>query len=539
LSARIGDYEVLHEIKAGGMGAVLLACRRGPGAFAQVVAIKTIRAELADSPQVRAMFLDEAATLARLNHPAVAHVHAFGDEGGELYMVMEYVAGVPFRELAELAAPPAVIARALAAAARGLHAAHEARDLAGTPLGLVHRDVSPDNLLLAYDGHAKVIDFGIALVRNRQAAVTELGTLKGKPPYMSPEQVKNQPIDRRSDVFSLGVVAWELLTRGRLFDGDSLYAVARAVEEQVIPPPSTRGAASSSALDAAVLRALERDPARRAATARDLADELERAVAGEGESLEAWATRALAAPRDAHARWLAALLAGPALSSTPSRTPPAAPAGRATGELTAVARVPHAEVEAEAEAEAEAGAASGAAARRRGAVAALSILVVVGLAGGGLYVANRHGADASTSTRGEPAAELAGEILDAGGARDASVRVAEVVVDAPSARDTGVVKVPVATHPRRTPRAGSAAGKTVASQPAQPAGTGFVTVRYKPGPYANISIDGGGSLPGPIFKRKIAAGAHVVTFLDPVTGDVLDQQDVLVVDGQTANVAQR
>src|SRR6201999_18738 len=129
-----------------------------------------------------------------------------------------------FREALEHGLPPAVAARAIAEACRGLHAAHELHDLAGHTLGVVHRDISPDNLMLGFDGHVKVIDFGIALVKNRQAPVTEFGTLKGKPPYMSPEQVKNEAIDRRSDVFSLAVVLWEMLTGQPLFTGDSIFA---------------------------------------------------------------------------------------------------------------------------------------------------------------------------------------------------------------------------------------------------------------------------------------------------------------------------
>src|SRR5580693_7791810 len=220
------------------MGAVLIGRRRGLGAFEQLVAIKTIRPEYAASPAVRAMFLDEAAILARLNHPGVASVYDFGEDGGTLYMAMEFVAGIAFREFGDMRPPPIIAARAVAEACRGLNAAHEVRDLHGNVLGLVHRDISPDNLMLGYDGHVKVIDFGIALVKNRQAPVTEFGTIKGKPPYMSPEQVKNDPMDRRSDVFSLGVVLWELLTHQLLFDGDSLYAIALAVANQDIPPPS-------------------------------------------------------------------------------------------------------------------------------------------------------------------------------------------------------------------------------------------------------------------------------------------------------------
>src|SRR5689334_11248789 len=284
------------------MGAVLLGRRRGPGAFEQLVAIKTILADYAQTPAVRAMFLDEAAILARLNHPAIATVHDFGEQGGVLYMVMEYVAGIPFREVMHHGLPPGVAARAIAEACRGVHAAHELRDLAGHLLGVVHRDLSPDNLMLGFDGHVKVIDFGIALVKNRQSPVTEFGTVKGKPPYMSPEQVKNETMDRRSDVFSLAVVLHELLTGEALFDGDSIYAIARAVEHSEIRPPSqVRRAPLPLGLDAAVMNALDRDLGRRIQTAAALAEQLEQVIQGAGdETLEAWADRALAEPRTVH-----------------------------------------------------------------------------------------------------------------------------------------------------------------------------------------------------------------------------------------------
>src|SRR5262249_32968212 len=330
LVARFGAYEILYELKTGGMGAVLLGRRRGPGAFEQLVAIKTILADYAQAPAVRAMFLDEAALLARLNHPAIAQVHDFGEQGGALYMVMEYVAGIPFRELMMHGMPPGVAARAIAEACRGLHAAHELRDLSGNLLGVVHRDISPDNLMCGFDGHIKVIDFGIALVKNRQAPVTEFGTVKGKPPYMSPEQVKNEAIDRRSDVFSLAVVLWELLTGTALFEGDSIYAIARSVEHQAIRPPSqVLGAPLPLGLDAAVMNALERDLARRTQTAAAFAEQLEQVIQGAGaETLEAWADRVLVEARTEHRAWLASVAAG---KDAPR------PIGRPTGSVTALA----------------------------------------------------------------------------------------------------------------------------------------------------------------------------------------------------------
>src|SRR5262245_27290791 len=295
------------------MGAVLLGRRRGPGAFEQLVAIKTIRPEFATTQSVRAMFLDEAAILARLNHPGIATVHDFGEEAGSLYMVMEYVAGIPFRDLVEHRPSPVVLARAIGEACRGLHAAHELRDLGGHPPDPGHRDISPDNRMVGFDGHVKVIDFGIALVKkNRQAPVTEFGTVKGKPPYMSPEQVTNEPMDRRSDVFSLAVVLWELLTHRQLFDGDSIYAIAYAVGNQPIVPPShALGHPLPLGLDAAVMNALERNLAQRTPTAAAFAEQLEQVIqqAG-GETLEAWAERVLAKPRDDHRAWLANIISG-------------------------------------------------------------------------------------------------------------------------------------------------------------------------------------------------------------------------------------
>ena len=329
---RVGAYEVLYELSSGGMGSVLLGRRRGPGTFEKLVAIKTIRAELAAAPLVRAMFLDEAALLARLGHPAVAAVHDFGEEGKNLYLVMEYVAGVSLHTVSELAPPPHIVARLLAEACRGIHAAHELRDLQGALMGVVHRDISPDNLLLGFDGHVKVIDFGIALIKGRQAPVTELGTLKGKPPYMSPEQIKNEPIDRRSDVFALGAVLWELLVGEPLFSGDSIYAIARAVEHQEIQRPGALVEGLPPGLDALVMEALQRDLATRMPSAAVMAARLDEVVAAVGgETLQEWTQRTLAPQREEHRRWLAKVMGGEA--AAPQRM------GRATGAVTALSAV--------------------------------------------------------------------------------------------------------------------------------------------------------------------------------------------------------
>ncbi len=544
---KFGAYEILHELKSGGMGSVLIARRRGPGAFEQLVAIKTVRAELASTPAVRAMFLDEAAILARINHPGIATVHDFGEDNGTLYMVMEYVAGIPFRDLVEHQPPPEVLARAIAEACRGLHAAHSLRDLAGHPLDLVHRDISPDNLMLGFDGHVKVIDFGIALVKkNRQAPVTEFGTVKGKPPYMSPEQVTNEPMDRRSDVFSLAVVLWELLTHRQLFDGDSIYAIAYAVGNQpIVPPSQALGHALPIGLDAVVMNALDRDLARRTPTAAAFAEQLEQVIqqAG-GETLEAWAERALAKARDDHRAFIANITSGSELPKS---------VGRATGQVTELAPIGEAKTQAapisavtplvpEQPGPTSIGGTSqdALAVPPRSKLAPLVVLLLALLTvGGGVYMFMRK-REAVVVTRDARTVDT--QIIDAAVVplpiADASVPVdAAEPIDAPADAAVRVVMRPDAgRHVTR-----DAAVVLVRPDAAvQPTGTGFVIVKYKPGIFANITIDDGNPIPGPILRpRSLPAGRHTIKFIHPQTGDVLDTQTVTIDDGKTAEVRQR
>ena len=542
MSLRFGAYEILHELKAGGMGAVLLGRRRGPGTFEQLVAIKTIRTEYASTPAVRAMFLDEAAIVARIHHPVIATVHDFGDQDGTLYMVMEYVAGNSFRTLADRQLPPSIAARAIAEACRGLHAAHEVHDTAGTLMGVVHRDISPDNLMLGFDGHVKVIDFGIALVKNRQSPVTELGTVKGKPPYMSPEQVKNESIDRRSDVFSLGVVLHELLTGVPLFEGDSIYAIARAVEHQEIRLPSVvRGEPLPHGLDAAVMRALDRDPATRTPSAAALAEELERVIANTGdESLEAWAERELAGPRDAHRTWIAGVVRGTAAPK---------PVGRSTGAATAVAPLrgqPPKKVAPLAPPPAE----ELEPPRRRsvlpivfGLLAIAAIVAIVMMrpsssGGGGRDDAGANAADAAVvAVIAADAAAPADALTDAAEVLDAGVLDAEVVLAAhdagtrvdPRWRDAGT------SAPR--PDARTEVVKQVVIDAAVVSGTGQVSFRARRDSYVNVTLDGQSLGPTPIFKHKVSAGSHTVEMRDPV-GNLVHKVTFVVDDGELENITQ-
>jgi len=542
--ARFGAYEILHELSQGGMGSVLLGRRRGPGSFEQLVAIKTIRSEYAGAEAVRAMFLDEAAILARLNHPAVATVHDFGEEGGTLYMVMEYVAGVSLRGMVGQM-PPGVAARAIAEACRGLHAAHELRDLSGQPLGLVHRDISPDNIMLGFDGHVKVIDFGIALVKNRQSPVTEFGTVKGKPPYMSPEQVKNEAMDRRSDVFSLGVVMHELLTGAPLFDGDSIYAVARAVEHLEIKPPShVLGHELPLGLDAAVMNALDRDVARRTPTAAALAEELEQVIniAGD-ETLEAWAERELAAPRDAQRRWLAGIAAG---KDAPRQI------GRPTSSVTALgaealvapAQLPASEQPAGRETPTHLPAPDEdeALPRRSMALPIILALVLLAVVGGGIAMF----AGKSKDTPGDAAvvaiadatidatidAPIVTVTLDAGVEVDAVVP-SDAPIDAPTrtVRDAGVKTV------HRDAAVAVAAPIDAAVVAPPPSGFGKLTAKHAPdGTYLNVVIDGALFGTTPLFNKSIPAGTHTIELLEPNTAKVVVRKTVTVEPGQAVKI---
>lgn len=572
---RVGAYEVLYELKSGGMGSVLLARRRGPGAFEKLVAIKTIRAELAGAQQVRAMFLDEAAILARLSHPAVATVHDFGEEGGNLYLVMEYVAGVSLYAVDDHQPPPTVAAQLVAAAARGLHAAHELRDLHGQLLGVVHRDISPDNVLLTFDGRVKVIDFGIALIKGRQAPVTELGTLKGKPPYMSPEQIKNEPIDRRSDVFALGAVLWELLAGDRLFQGDSVYAIARAIEHQPIAPPSTLAPGLPAGIDEVVLEALRRNPAERQASAAQLAEQLERvAQRAGGETLERWAQRVLAPQREAHQRWLAGVLGGGAAPT---------PMGRATGAVTAMALpalspavaptvpvlpapeperpmapilepVPEAARERLPERPAssprpdettELTTPRGSAGRRW----AVVLMVMLALAALGSWVVlswRPPPAHSGSSDGGADGVVVAKAPVDARAvaasdavhappptAQDAAppaVRDARERPPSRDARERPERDARPATRDAR-PAAPDAAVRSTPLDAAASAGPPG-SIRVLAEPYANVMIDDVPYGPTPILSRKLSAGRHELRLVDPVTGAVRLRRTIEVVSGK-------
>jgi serine/threonine-protein kinase len=308
-----GQVDIIAPLSVGGMGEVHLARRKGALGFEKLIALKTIRPDLVMHEEMRRMFLDEARLLARLDHPAVAQVYDFVEQGGALYLSMEYVPGIPLSKLMQKrqkALPPPVVARMGVEVCRGLHAAHELADLDGRPLGVVHRDVSPQNLMLTFDGRMKILDFGVAFMFDREASTTQTGLFKGKLTYISPEQITGEGADRRSDVYSLCVVIHELLTGHRLF-AKSETPMAEAIQRRNVRPPSTENIDVPKALDDAVMRGLSLRPLERFPDTRELAVALEAYLSSAGgESLEAFAERELAGERRAHQAWLQSVVEG-------------------------------------------------------------------------------------------------------------------------------------------------------------------------------------------------------------------------------------
>jgi len=279
---RIGRYELLIELGHGGMAELFLARLHAPGGFAKLVAIKRILPHLARDEQFTQMFLEEGRIASRLSHPNVCQVFELDDSDGELFLAMEYLDGVSWDHLhARLADPPAlaITAGVLAQAADGLHYAHTLRDIDGQATPVVHRDVSPQNLFVTVDGVCKVLDFGVSKMMT-DGPRTKSGVVKGKLPYMAPEQIRGEPVDARTDVFSLGVCLWEALTGERLYDRATDFLIWKAVTEEDAPDVTTKWPACPPAVAAVSRHALARDPDRRFPSARAFADELRAAVPG-------------------------------------------------------------------------------------------------------------------------------------------------------------------------------------------------------------------------------------------------------------------
>ena len=337
----VGRYAIFDEIASGGMATVYLGRLMGAGGFARTVAIKRLHPQFAKDPEFVAMFLDEARLAARIRHPNVVPTLDVVASKGELFLVMEYVQGESLSRLSRAhrskgeRVPIPVLLRVMTDALQGLHAAHEARDERGLSLEIVHRDVTPQNILVGVDGVGRLLDFGVAKAAGR-AQTTREGQIKGKLAYMAPEQLRSSGVTRQTDVYAASVVLWELLAGERLFAGGSEVDIIAKLLKRDIQPPSAVAPGVPKALDDIVMRGLSADVDERYASARDLCVALtscgvqEAAGITVGEWVEGLAKEAL----DARSAKIAAIESQPETDvmdagQDPSAAPiPTVPVGR-------------------------------------------------------------------------------------------------------------------------------------------------------------------------------------------------------------------
>ena len=296
---RLGRYELLLPIAQGGMAVVWAARMKGSRGFSKIVAVKTMLPGLSGDPHFQQLFLAEAELASRIKHPNVCEILDLGEQKHVLYIVMEWVDGESLATLLgtckrdKRPIPYAIATKIGLEASRGLHAAHELRSAAGEFVGLVHRDVSPQNILVTFDGIVKIVDFGVAkAVALSEHQSTKTGHVKGKIQYMAPEQAFCDAIDRRTDVFTLGIVLYQLTTGVHPFRADNdLATLARITGPEPVAPPESIVKGYPKVLSAVVSKALEKDPAARYGSMADFARDLEVVLAklsalGEAEDVE-------------------------------------------------------------------------------------------------------------------------------------------------------------------------------------------------------------------------------------------------------------
>jgi serine/threonine-protein kinase len=285
--SQIGSLRVLCELGRGSMAVVYLARAQGAFGFERLFALKMILPHLSEQKEFVDLFLNEARIAARIHHPNVLAVHDIDLHEGLTYLKMDYASGETLAQALDRTwnqgtpFPIPIAAQIVSSVADGLHAAHELRDSAGAPLQVIHRDVGPHNILIGYDGVVRVMDFGIAKALDRVSG-TRPGILRGTAAFMSPEHVRGEPLDRRADLFSLGVVLWETTVGARLFRHRTMAGTLTRIVSMPVPQPSTIRPEYPPALERIVMKALERDRDKRYATAQELADDLRQFLVGTG-----------------------------------------------------------------------------------------------------------------------------------------------------------------------------------------------------------------------------------------------------------------
>jgi serine/threonine-protein kinase len=279
LPERLGPYEPQTLLALGGMAEIYLACQKGIKGFKRLVVIKRILPHLASQRRFIEMFLDEGRIAALLNHPNIVQIYDLGQDDDNYYIAMEYLEGESLGCLVHQARKshrrlnPELAARIVLEVCTGLEYAHELTDAQGKSFHIVHRDVSPHNIIVLFSGKVKLVDFGIAKAKS-QTHHTISGTLKGKPTYMSPEQLRNKPVDARTDIFSIGVVFWELLAGKRLFKRDSDAASIQAIMNERIPRVHEVRENTPAQLDNIAHRALQKDPGKRYQSIREMSSDI-------------------------------------------------------------------------------------------------------------------------------------------------------------------------------------------------------------------------------------------------------------------------
>ena len=284
---RFGPYTLVKKLATGGMAEIWLARQRGLAGFNRFVVIKKILAHLAEQKTFREMFLDEARTCAVLSHPNIVQVYDLGKVEESYFIAMEFIAGENLAAIAwrgmkrSKPFPPFYAARVIADACKALHYAHHLKGTDGLPLQIVHRDISPQNVLVTYEGEVKVVDFGIAKAASKNEQ-TKTGMLKGKFSYMSPEQCLGSSVDMRSDIFALGILLYELCTGKRLFKHESELMILEMITKRSVVAPSQVAPAISAGLEDIIMKALEKDPRRRFQTSQEMQFALEEYLRDEG-----------------------------------------------------------------------------------------------------------------------------------------------------------------------------------------------------------------------------------------------------------------
>jgi len=536
-AVRFGKYSLVARLATGGMAEIFLARLSGAAGFEKLVCIKRILPHLARDKQFVAMFLDEARIAARISHPNVCQVFELGEIEGSYYLAMEYLEGVPLacfrrRDYYGEMPDPRLVAGIAVQACEGLHHAHQLKNSDGSVMEVVHRDISPQNLFVTVDGIVKVLDFGIAKIQDATVR-TSTGAVKGTYAYMAPEQLRGERVDRRADVFAMGIVMWETLTRRHLFKRDTDYLTFGAITHEPIEDVTVQRPDVPPALAAVIMTALSRDREARFPTARMLGEAIAAAVAPfTGSVISEEIARAF--PRELGEQLALIRVAreggsfpldldrgpsvghGAELLTTPasSQRPIPRSSGGASVPATGQGAVAHGSASGVARSESGVGrSASGvgraAPARSWRPLAIAAIALALGGLAAYIYVRAtrvpaiaRHAADERADAGVERAATVAMNVIDA------------PAEDAPPPPDAPPDAPPAAPPDARPVRSGvtDRAKPTGSARPSGP--PGYVTIDSSP-VYAVIYIDGKHYGETPLVKLALPPGRHSVHAVAP------------------------